>query len=167
MSITIPRIRREPKPRKANRVETKLARTEEHLAAVQEDNAKLFKFRMQTDDHFMFLDQRIHELEDDVRRLTEQVAEEQGARAVAEADAEARGRWVKDLERQLADAQRKLDVRARADSVVTSTQEIDTREIRQRFEHGSPVRLGASPHAVTNPGRVPPSWAQPEEVATS
>lgn len=32
-----------------------------------------------------------------------------------------------------------------------------------RFETGSPVRLGASPLAVTDPGRVPPSWARSED----
>lgn len=33
-----------------------------------------------------------------------------------------------------------------------------------RFETGSPVRLGASPMAVTNPGRVPPSWAREDDT---
>lgn len=34
-----------------------------------------------------------------------------------------------------------------------------------RFEGGQgPVRLGASPLAVTNPGRVPPSWAREDDT---
>jgi hypothetical protein len=33
-----------------------------------------------------------------------------------------------------------------------------------RFETGSPVRLGASPLATTNPGRVPPSWAREDDT---
>lgn len=33
-----------------------------------------------------------------------------------------------------------------------------------RFETGSPVRLGASPMATTNPGRVPPSWARDDDT---
>lgn len=147
-------IRRQPKPRKANRAEAKIAQLEAHLAAVQEDNAKLLNFRAAADDHFMVMDQLTTDLQSDVRRLTAQVAEEQGARAVAEADVEARDRWLKDSERELEDARRRLSISVLAESAAARTQEIDVREIRERFATGPVIALHNSPQAG-DPAHVP------------
>jgi chromosome segregation ATPase len=154
VSLTLPRIRREPKPRKANRVETKLARTEAHLADVQEDNARLLNFKAAADDYFMVQAQFTADLEADVRRLTEQLAAEQGARAVAEADVEARDRWIKDMERELADARRRLDIGVLAEAAASRTQETDMRDLRDRFATGPVVTLNNSPQAAS-PTHVP------------
>lgn len=54
----------------------------------------------------------------------------------------------------------RITVGVNAEHVIAKTQEIDVSELRRRFDTGSPVRLGASPVATTNPGRVPPSWAR-------
>jgi hypothetical protein len=55
MSITIPFVSRREKPRKANRVEVKLARTREQLAAVRQDNVKLLNRQAAADDFFAIL----------------------------------------------------------------------------------------------------------------
>jgi hypothetical protein len=54
----------------------------------------------------------------------------------------------------------RITVGVNAEHVIAKTQEIDVSELRRRFDTGSPVRLGASPVATTNPGRVPPAWAR-------
>lgn len=147
-------MRRQLKPRKANRAETKLARLEAHLAAVQEDNARLLNFKAAADDYFMVQAQFTADLEDDVRRLTEQLAAEQGARAVAEADVEARDRWIKDMERELADARRRIDIGVLAEAAAAQTQETDMRGLRERFAAGRVVTLHHSPQAA-DPTHVP------------
>lgn len=149
MTLTIPFTGRRERPRKANRAEVKLARTREHLAAVQEDNGRLLNMKAAADDHFMLMAQYVTDLEDDVRRLKAQVAEEQGARAVAEKDAETRGRWVADLERQLADAKRRLDIRSLAESAAAKTQEIP---VVTRV-----LPLSQAPFASVDPTHVPAS----------
>lgn len=55
MSLTIPFVSRREKPRKANRTETKLARTKEQLAAVRQDNVKLLNQQAAADDYFALL----------------------------------------------------------------------------------------------------------------
>lgn len=55
MTLVIPFVSRREKPRKANRVETKLARTREQLAAVRQDNAKLLNRQAAADDYFAIL----------------------------------------------------------------------------------------------------------------
>lgn len=97
-------------------------------------------------------------LEDDVRRLTAQVADEQGARAVAEADVEARDRWVADLEQQVAGLERRWDIGVLAEAAAAKTQEIP---VITRV-----LPLHEAPLATTNPGYVP-AWAVPDEPATT
>jgi hypothetical protein len=158
--------RREKQPKKHradDRIAALTADYERQLAGLRDENVRLHHFKAAADDHFMVMDQLVTDLGADVRRLTAQVTAEQGARAVAEADAAARDRWVRDLENQLADAERRLDIRRFAESVVTQTQPIPV--ITERFDSGPVVRLGASPQAVTDPGRVPPTWARTEGVA--
>lgn len=147
-------MRRQPKARKANRAEAKIARLEAHLAAVQDDNVRLLNFKAAADDYFMVQAQFTADLEADVRRLTGQLAAEQGARAVAEADVEARDRWLKDMERELADARRRLDIGVLAEAAASRTQEIDVRGLRERFATGPVVSLHQSPQAA-DPTHVP------------
>ncbi len=153
-------IRREPKPRKVNRAEVKLRKTEAHLAAVQADNARLLNRQAAADDFFMVQAQLITDLEADVRRLREELAAEQGARAVADADVEARNRWIRDLEREVSELKRRLEVRTWAEAAAARTQEIDVRDLRERFATGPVVSLHHSPQASTNPGHGTPTWAR-------
>ena len=51
----IPTLGGKPKPRKANRIETKLRKVEGELAAVRDDNAKLLTRQMAADDFFAIL----------------------------------------------------------------------------------------------------------------
>lgn len=155
MSIVLPRLRREPKPRKTNRVETKLARTEAHLAAVQEDNARLLNMKAAADDHFMVMHQLVNDLEADVRRLRADLAAAQGAYAVAAADIEARNRWIADLERQAAELRQRLDVSTFAEAAAARTQEIDVRSLQERFATGPVVALHEAPIASVDPKHVP------------
>lgn len=57
MTLTdlIPSLSGKPRPRKANRIETKLRKAQEHLAAVREDNAKLLDWQAGADDFFAIL----------------------------------------------------------------------------------------------------------------
>lgn len=57
MTLTdlIPALGGRPKPRKANRAETKLARTREQLAAIRQDNVKLLTRQAAADDYFALL----------------------------------------------------------------------------------------------------------------
>lgn len=74
---------------------------------------------------------------------------------------ERHGEIVRGLENQIADLERRLDVRVLAESVVTKTQELDLEEIRQHCV----IPLHQAPFATTDPGRVRPSWATPDPAA--
>jgi chromosome segregation ATPase len=94
------------------------------LTDLREENAALRNLKAGADDTFVIQLQVIDDLEGDVRRLREDLAAEQGARAVAAKDVETRGRWVADLEQQLADAIRRLEIGALAESAAARTQEV-------------------------------------------
>lgn len=51
----IPALGGKPRPRKANRIETRLRKAQVHLAAVREDNAKLLDRQAAADDFFAIL----------------------------------------------------------------------------------------------------------------
>ena len=57
MTLTdlIPSLGGRPKPRKANRIETRLRKAQEYLAAVREDNAKLLDRQAAADEFFAIL----------------------------------------------------------------------------------------------------------------
>ncbi len=57
MSLTdlLPSLGGKPRPRKANRIETRLRKAQEHLAAVREDNARLLDRQAAADDFFAIL----------------------------------------------------------------------------------------------------------------
>jgi chromosome segregation ATPase len=124
------------------------------LADLREENASLRNLKAGADDTFVIQLQVIDDLEGGVRRLREELAAEQGARAVAEKDAETRGRWVADLEQQLADAKRRLEIGALAEAAAARTQEIPVIT--------PVVPLHQAPFATTNPAHVP-SWAVADE----
>lgn len=69
------------------------------------------------------------------------------------------GETVRGLENELAEARRRTDIASRAETAVTKTQELSLDEIRQHCV----LPLHQSPMAVTDPGRVPPSWARTDE----
>ena len=84
MTLTdfIPALGGKPRPRKANRIETRLRKAQEHLAAVREDNAKLLDRQAAADDFFAIL---MHDvvttnaalgLEQQLRAEAEMVAEQ-------------------------------------------------------------------------------------------
>jgi chromosome segregation ATPase len=119
------------------------------LADLREENGALRNLKAAADDTFVIQVQLIDDLEDDVRRLRAELAEEQGARAVADKDAETRGRWVADLEGKVADLERRLDVRKLAETAVTITQPIPV------ITPVLPLHL--SPMASVDPTHVPAS----------
>jgi hypothetical protein len=75
--------------------------------------------------------------------------EKQHAEVVARID-ERHGEIVRGLENQIADLERRLDVRVLAESVVTKTQELSLEEIRKHCV----IPLHEAPFATTDPGRI-------------
>ena len=63
---------------------------------------------------------------------------------------ERHGEIVRGLENQIADLERRLDVRVLAESVVTKTQELSLEEIRKHCV----IPLHEAPFATTDPGRI-------------
>jgi hypothetical protein len=127
---------------------------EARLSELREENVVLLNRQAAADDFFMIQDQYTTEVE-------QELAEEKRAHAATQADLQARTRWVADLERRLADAERRLDARKLAETAVTETQELDVAEIRRHCV----MPLHQAPFATTDPGRVPPSWARKDEPA--
>lgn len=144
------RDRKKPRHRADDRIAELKARHAAEVEALREENVALLNMKAAADDHFMLMADLITDLEDDVRRLRAELADEQGARAVAERDVEARDRWIRDLENQVTDAERRLDVRKLAETAVARTQEIP---IVTRV-----MPLQQAPFATTNPGRLPCTW---------
>jgi hypothetical protein len=81
---------------------------------------------------------------------------------------ERHGEVVRGLEEQIAELERRLGVACQANAAADLTQEIDTRDLQQRFATGRVVALQHSPQAATDPAHVP-SWAvrddEPEPAA--
>ncbi|AVH59922.1 MULTISPECIES: hypothetical protein [Streptomyces] len=154
------RDRKKPRHRADDRIAELTADYEQQLAELRDENVRLHHFKAEADDFFMIQAAYVTGLEDDKRELQQRLADEQGARAVADADVEARDRWVRDLEIKVADLERRLDVRKLAESAVAITQPIPVI---------TPVPLHQAPFATTNPGRVPGSWGvkddEPEPAA--
>ncbi|MFE2485972.1 hypothetical protein ACFXGR_22280 [Streptomyces mirabilis] len=109
---------------KATSLTAALDQTTAELTDLREENRVLRNLKAGADDTFVIQAQVIDDLEDGVRRLREGLAAEQGARAVAEKDAETRSRWVADLETKVADLERRLDIRGLAEAAAARTQEI-------------------------------------------
>lgn len=125
------------------------------VAELREENVLLHTQRAAADDYFMQLDQHRKELEDEVEQLKAQRAADRAALAAIQKDRDALERWVKDLEGQLADAERRLDVRTWAEAAAAKTQEIPIIT--------AVVPLNQAPLATADPGRVRPSLAIADE----
>jgi hypothetical protein len=82
-------------------------------------------------------------------RLQLDMLEREHAQTIARID-ERHAEIVRGLERELAEAHRRIDIAGQANAAADLTQEIDTRSLRKRFETGPVRRLGASPLAVTD-----------------
>jgi hypothetical protein len=130
---------------------------EKQLTGLREENVLLHEQRGRADDYFMLLDQQRKELEAEVEQLASERDEERSARIAVGKDRDALERYVLDLERELADARERLQVRSWAEAVVTETQPIP---VITRV-----VPLHEAPFATTNPGRVRPSWAKDDPAA--
>jgi hypothetical protein len=169
VTLTIPFVGRREKPRKANRVETKLARTREQLAAVRQENAKHLTRQMATDDYFAVLVQDRNDVYAawEFAELKRQEAETVAACALETTDSLTAE--VAELRRQLAPF---LAAEANANRVDVppmerigadqDTESIDASQIRA--EHAAPVPLHRAPFATVDPGRVPPSWAREDDT---
>lgn len=147
----IPGRRQKPRHRADDRIADLNAEHATAEAQLRKQNVKLLRSLAAADEFFTEQDQRVTALE-------QELAAEQRARAVAEADVETRDRWITDLKRELADAQRRLDIACQATAAADQTQEIDPDTVARIC--GRPVPLFEAPFATTDPGRGLPSWAR-------
>ena len=129
-------------------------RAADKVVELREENVKLLTRLAGADDHFMLIDQHRKELETENARLKTQARQDRLALLTIQKDRDALERWVKDLEGQLADAERRLDVRGLAEAAAAQTQEIPIVRV---------MPLHEAPFATTNPSRVTPSWAVQDE----
>jgi negative regulator of replication initiation len=138
----LPTLRQKPQPKhRADELIAELkAQHAAETATLRKENVKLLKSLAAADEFFEQQDRNMTLLETEL-------AAEQRARAAADAEVEARGRWIGDLERKLAEAQRRLDVGVKAEYVIAKTQEIDVRPLRDRFTDGPVRSLHHSPRA--------------------
>ena len=120
-------------------------RAVDKLAELREENVMLHNQRAASDDWFMLLDQHRKELEAEVEQLTAERDKERSARIAIGKDRDALERYVRDLEGQLADVERRLAVRTWAEAAAAKTQEMPVIEV---------VPLGRAPFATTEPGRI-------------
>lgn len=127
MTLTdlIPGLRdKQPKPRKANRAETKLARTEEHLVAVQADNAKLLNRQMAADDYFALLVADRNQVYDAWRHEGRKRAEAEIAAGLMQSD---RDQAIADREADAAELAELRAYKANVEAVTVPPMERDTR----------------------------------------
>lgn len=113
MSLHIPTLRGTGRRRAVDKV-----------AELRDENVQLLTLLARADDYFMTLDQHRKELEEEVEELKAQRREERVARVAVEKDRDALERYVRELEGQVADAERRLDVRTWAEAAAAKTQEI-------------------------------------------
>ncbi|WP_409469127.1 hypothetical protein [Streptomyces sp. HC307] len=119
-------------------------RAVDEVGRLREDNIKLLNRQAAADDYFAILQQNRREVYE-----AWQFAEH--GRQAAEAIVVDQERQIRDLKRQLADTQRRLDIGVKANAAADQTQPIPVI---------TPVPLHQAPMAVTDPGHVPPSWAR-------
>ena len=132
-------------------------RAADKVVELRAENVKLLTQMAAADDYFMLLDQRLTELEAENGELKEQLAKERETRIGIERDRDAQEKWIQLLQNQLADAERRLEVRKWAEAAAAKTVEMPIVEV---------VPLHAAPFATVDPGRVRPTWAKGEEVAS-
>jgi chromosome segregation ATPase len=146
-------IHRREKPQRKHRADDRIAEltaTYEHkLAGLREENVLLHKRLSGADDFFMIQEEYVKSLETEIRQLKDENRSEREARTAIEKDRDALERYIRDLEGQLADAERRLDVRTWAEAAAAKTQEMPAIQV---------MPLSQAPFATTDPARIP-SWA--------
>lgn len=70
---------------------------------------------------------------------------------------------VRRRDQRIADLERRLEDRVKAEHVIAKTQELDGEEIQRHCI--TPVPLYEAPFATTNPGRIRPTWAKDDPAA--
>jgi chromosome segregation ATPase len=116
------------------------------VEALRAENAKLLDWQQAADEFFLNQDAYTTELETKVGQLEQQLDDERTARTLIEKDRDALERHIRSLEGQLADAERRLDVRTWAEAAVAKTQEMPAITV---------MPLHRAPFATTDPGRIP------------
>ena len=135
---------------KVGRLERELAERESLLRAAAAELGQVVGERNQLQDQ---LDEAGIELSG---------AREDHAETVARIEAR-HAEVIAEMQREIDDLTRRLDVGVLAEAAASKTQEIDAREIQERFADGPVVSLHHSPQAA-DPAHVP-SWAKPEPAA--
>jgi hypothetical protein len=98
-----------------------------------------------------------------IQGLRLQLEDQEAAHAEVVARIDARhGEIVRGLEQQIADLQRRLDIRTFAEAAAAKTQEIDVRSLQERFASGPVRALHSSPQARTGAAHVP-GWVKDEQ----
>ncbi|MFD5798787.1 hypothetical protein ACFWIO_35690 [Streptomyces diastatochromogenes] len=146
MTSLFPRLRGTGTHRADDRIAELTATYEKQLADLREENVLLHEQRAAADDWFMLLDQHRKELEVEVERLKGQLAEEREACIAVGKDRDALDRYVHDLEKQLADVERRLDIRTWAEAAAAKTQEMPVIT--------AVMPLSQAPFATVDPGRI-------------
>lgn len=147
MTITFPRLRG-----------TGTRRAVDKLAELRDENIKLLTRQAATDNYFALLVNDRNDVYAAWRNA------EQG-RGEAEMVVVCQEATIRDLERQVADLERRLNVGVLAEAAAAHTQEIDLRELQERFAAGAVVSLNHSPQAI-DPANVPRTpWVQREPAA--
>jgi hypothetical protein len=169
----IPSQSGKPRPRKANRIETKLRKAQEHLAAVREDNAKLLDWQAAADDFFTLQDQYLTSLKADLAAEVQRRERSDEVLASYQADLDEalaeNGRLTDELLALRARFGPQMAAEANAAAVTVPPMVRDTSAIEDQATGPIYVQtlwdaLGVGPTAaVVDPGRVPPAWAQSED----
>jgi hypothetical protein len=118
-------------------------RAVDKVEELREDNIKLLNRQAAADDFFAILQQ-------DRREVYEAWQFAEHGRQAAEAIVIDQERQIRDLKRQLADVQRRLDIGVKANAAADQTQPIPVI---------TPVHLSQAPFATTDPAHVP-GWAR-------
>jgi hypothetical protein len=131
-------------------------RAVDKVAELRAENRKLLTRQMAADDFFALL-------ANDVADANSAWAHEKERRRLAETELAQAEAAVRLRDKVIADLKRKVDVGVKAEHVIAKTQEIDPEQVRRYCVKP----LHQSPLAVTDPGRVPPSWAATDEPAAT
>ncbi|MEU3826510.1 hypothetical protein AB0F36_14495 [Streptomyces sp. NPDC029080] len=147
MSLTLPGRRERP---------ARKHRAIDRLAAAEQELAELRSQLADADALIMRQAIRCGELETGNGELAERLQTTQDALINVGRDRDALERHLGELEKQIADRDRRLDVQALAEAAATETQPIPVI---------TPVPLHRAPFATVDPGRVHPAWAKDDPAA--
>lgn len=151
-----------------------LARLRAEMGLLREENIRLLNQQARADDYFAILwndvlvTNKALVVKEGLRQEAEVAAaqmrmqRDEHAEAIARID-ERHGETVRELEAQIAELKRRLDVGVLAESVVTTTQELSLEQIRQHCV----MPLQQAPFATTGPGWAPPAPAVKDDRATN